>query len=102
MSDTNRHRAPTAEMLANRAYRKLLLIEKDLAVLRAHMPGIVKHCERLLREKETLMNMVGDVHVEDYNRILREANGFMARPIRADTPTPIIDRLRRMLAEDVQ
>ncbi len=61
---------------------------KDITDLRIEMrdkfeslKGIVDHCQRLLREKQTLMHMIGDVHVEDLNTILREANAYMSKPI---------------------
>ena len=83
----------------SRVYRKLLALEKSLTdqialnrldievqsaaitALRRALVPVVAHCERLLREKETLRAMIYPTAEEAK---LREVNKFMAEP--SDAP----------------
>ena len=74
------------------AYHKLGLIHRALDTLTAarlkdannaqtlgaSLRTLTSHCERLLREKETLVKMIG---TQEIGRRLREANDFMAAPV---------------------
>lgn len=76
----------------SRVYRKLLALENQIALnrldievqsaaitaLRRALVPVVAHCERLLREKETLRAMIYPTAEEAK---LREVNKFMAQPI---------------------
>lgn len=50
-----RHAKPTNRQLLERNYRRLIVNEK---LLRSHCLLLAEHCERLLREKETLMRHI--------------------------------------------
>jgi hypothetical protein len=62
---SKRHAKPTALQLAERTYRKVMALSREVADLRklqlksyeAHLP-LIDHCARLLREKETLQRQL--------------------------------------------
>jgi hypothetical protein len=61
-------RKRTDQVTLERVYRKVLAVEREVKSLRETMAPVVGHCERLMREKETL-------------RKLNDANNFMAAPV---------------------
>ncbi len=68
MPGKHRHRPPTPTMLFNRTYRQQLKLAKAVEAMREEIARlnsrsqtfvvIVNHCERLVREKETLLRLV--------------------------------------------
>jgi hypothetical protein len=89
----SRHLPPTAQVLAERADRKLNVISKTLKTM-------LPHWERLIREKEILHGQVETLVVE--NAVLRksqckcpptDANAFISKPLAhpyGDSPIPIL------------
>lgn len=91
MSETNRHRPPTAEQLLGRLYRKHLELHKVVAALKDQVEQLVTstlitevlagHVERLLVEKQTLLQIV-------------EADRYMAAALPRRNP-PVLTEIAR-------
>jgi hypothetical protein len=83
MPGTNRHRAPTPEMLCNRIYRQQLrtaqalgAVQSELQQIRQTVLLVIRQADRLLREKETLLKVL-------------QGNQYMAEPPRVSVMDPI-------------
>lgn len=85
MSEQSRHRPPTVEMLFNRVYRQHLALQKIVKEVRTQVEQlaashqvhavVASHCQRLLLEKKTLLQLV-------------EADRYMAQALpRRNPPT---------------
>jgi hypothetical protein len=89
MPGKNRHRKPTTVMLFNRLYRQQLQLAQNQIEMRADIDRLLKrteilvvltdHCQRLVREKETLLKLV-------------QANRYMAEAI------PRIDNINKEMS----
>jgi hypothetical protein len=88
---TSRHAKPTAAALVSRIYRHQLAVKSDLESLRSGQAMLSQrlesfriladHCARLLREKETLMTLLGRQRIE---RQVASANTYMGLPARGN------------------
>lgn len=76
MKPNSRHAKPSMKVLAPRIDRKLNILVK-------HVPTLLDHCQRLLREKEILQGenetLKRIIELKD-RRQLMEAAAFMAMP----------------------
>lgn len=86
----SRHTEPTPTQLLRRIYRHQVASEKALRALEltvanqaATIRGLADHCTRLLREKDTLLRVVGQRSIEPMSRaaLLAALKRFQETPV---------------------